>query len=319
MRIKYKLIWLALISFMLVGFGNVVQAQPQDFEFFEETGYYVRGEFWSYYQQFDDALIVFGYPITDEFTDPETGGKVQYFQKARFELVQDPENPVRLFDLGQILYTPEGGMELPQVNNSSNCRTFQTGFHVCMGFLSFYDTHNGLAVLGDPISNAEFRDGLYVQYFDNARLEFRSLLPPGQKIGLSDLGKIYFDKYVRATYNEEDDEGDAIPLPPSPPLKLYALANVDHPLLPQNSSQVINVIVLDQNQEPIVGADIDVIFKLDEWENTINLPPSDENGISRAYIEIGNLPLMKIVEIEVIARHENALETRAKTWFRLWW
>jgi hypothetical protein len=317
MRLKHILIWFALISFMLVGFGNVVQAQPQDFEFFKETGYYVGGEFLDYYHQFDDALTVFGYPITDEFIDPETGEKVQYFQKARFEMVQDTENPVRLLNLGQIFYEPEGGIDLPQVNNSSNCRTYSTGFHVCMGFLSFYETHNGPTILGDPISNAEIRDGLYVQYFDNARLEFRSLLPPGQKIGLSDLGKIYFDKYVRII--EEDEGGYSIPLPPSPPLKLYALANVDHPLLPQNSSQVINVIVLDQNQEPIIGADIDVIFKLDEWENTINLPPSDENGISRSYIEIGNLPLMKIVEVEVIVKHENALEARAQTWFRLWW
>lgn len=314
MRIKNHIIWLALISFILVGFGNVVEAQPQDFEFFEETGYYVRGEFWAFYQQFDDALIVFGYPITNDYTDPETGRRVQYFQKARFELTQNSKNPVQLFDLGRRLYTPEGGIPLPQVNNSSNCRVFPTDYHVCMGFLSFYDSHNGPTILGNPISNAEVRDGLYVQYFDKARLEFRTLLPPGQKIGLSDLGKIYFDNHERF-YPDIDGWEPSAPVI----LKLYTLASVDHPLLPQNSNQVINVIVLDQNQQPLAGVDIDAIFRLGKWESTIDLPPSDENGISRAIIEIGNLPLMKIVEIEVIARHENALESRAHTWFRLWW
>jgi hypothetical protein len=317
MRIKNIYIWLALISFILVGFGNEIKTQPQDFEFFDETGYYVRGEFWTFYQQFDDALVIFGYPITNDYIDLESGRHVQYFQKARFELSDDPENPIKLFNLGQLQYTPEGGIPLPQVNNSSNCKAFPTGYHVCMGFLSFYDTHNGPLILGAPISDAEFRDGIYVQYFENARLEFRTLLPPGQKIGLSDLGKIYFEKYGRSTYPDQYEWEPSIPLPQV--VKLYTLASVDHPLLPQNSSQVINVIVLDQNQRPVEGADIDAIFKMDDWENTIDLPPSNENGISRAYIEIGNLPLMKIVEIDVIVRHENALESHAHTWFRLWW
>jgi hypothetical protein len=183
-----------------------------------------------------------------------------------------------------------------------------------MGFLSFYDAHNGPLILGNPISNAELRDGLYVQYFENGRLEFRLLLPPGQKIGLSDLGKIYFDKYVRTTCRPVNGIIQN-------PLKLYALTYVDYPLLPQNSSQVLNVIVLDQHQRPVVGADIEATFKLGDYggETTIDLPPSNENGISRAHFEIGDPPVMEVVEVEVVARYANALETKAHTWFRLWW
>ena len=71
-------------------------------EFFPETGHRLGGGFKTYWHAHglnmgDDgvsqreSLALFGYPISEEFTDPATGFTVQYFERARFEY--HPENP----------------------------------------------------------------------------------------------------------------------------------------------------------------------------------------------------------------------------------
>ncbi|CCF83220.1 hypothetical protein NITHO_2030012 [Nitrolancea hollandica Lb] len=71
--------------------------------FVPETGHKLCGVFRSYWRshglEFNDpgisyreSLALFGYPISEEYTDPETGLVTQYFERARFEY--HPENPV---------------------------------------------------------------------------------------------------------------------------------------------------------------------------------------------------------------------------------
>lgn len=52
--------------------------------YFPETGHYVGHGFLAFWEKFG-GLGIFGYPISEEFTDPETGLTVQYFERARFE------------------------------------------------------------------------------------------------------------------------------------------------------------------------------------------------------------------------------------------
>lgn len=67
-----------------------------------ETGHNVCGRFQDYWQahglEFGDAgvtfresLALFGYPLSEEFNDPETGLTTQYFERAVFEY--HPDNP----------------------------------------------------------------------------------------------------------------------------------------------------------------------------------------------------------------------------------
>ncbi|TVR70366.1 MAG: hypothetical protein EA415_12960, partial [Sphaerobacteraceae bacterium] len=64
--------------------------------FFPETGHNLNGLFKDYWQShglnfgdsgvsFRESLALFGYPISEEFTDPDTGLTTQYFERARFE------------------------------------------------------------------------------------------------------------------------------------------------------------------------------------------------------------------------------------------
>lgn len=84
-------------------------------QFFAETGHNLAGQFLAYWQE-HGGLPVFGYPITEERTEtsPLDGKeyKVQYFERARFEL--HPEfagtpNEVQLGQLGRELYTAQYG------------------------------------------------------------------------------------------------------------------------------------------------------------------------------------------------------------------
>ena len=70
-------------------------------EFFPETGHRIGGGFKAYWHahglnmgdpdvSYRESLALFGYPISEEFTDPATGFTVQYFERARFEY--HPEN-----------------------------------------------------------------------------------------------------------------------------------------------------------------------------------------------------------------------------------
>ena len=73
-----------------------------DCEFFDVTGHEVCGGFLDYWNahglnfgdpgvSFRESLALFGYPISEEFIDPETGLTMQYFERARFEY--HPDNP----------------------------------------------------------------------------------------------------------------------------------------------------------------------------------------------------------------------------------
>lgn len=70
--------------------------------FFGETGHRLCLGFRSYWQDhglemgdqgvsYREALALFGYPVSEEFIDPESGLIVQYFERARFEY--HPNNP----------------------------------------------------------------------------------------------------------------------------------------------------------------------------------------------------------------------------------
>jgi hypothetical protein len=70
-------------------------------EFFPQTGHFLSNRFRDYWHSrglefgdpvvsFRESLALFGYPISEEFVDPETGLITQYFERARFEF--HPEN-----------------------------------------------------------------------------------------------------------------------------------------------------------------------------------------------------------------------------------
>ncbi len=73
---------------------------------------------------------------------------------------------------------------------SSDRRYFEeTGFEVSGEFLKFFDTYGGLEVFGYPVSAAYNRQGVMVQYFQKARMEWHVVGPNANTVTLGKLGE----------------------------------------------------------------------------------------------------------------------------------
>jgi hypothetical protein len=146
--------------------------------YFSETGHTLRGKFLDYWQQ-NGGLAQFGYPLTEEFFEPEGADnaliQVQYFERNRFELHPEnqPPNDVLLGRLG-IEFHPQD----PPVSREPSPAVYfpQTGHNLSGVFLQYWQAHGGLAVNGYPISEPQMEtstDGkqYLTQWFERARLE----------------------------------------------------------------------------------------------------------------------------------------------------
>jgi hypothetical protein len=66
----------------------------------------------------------------------------------------------------------------------------ETGHYICGQFLDFYNSHGGLEIFGYPLTEAfndPTRGGLYVQYFQRARMEWHPLTPTREEVQLGRL------------------------------------------------------------------------------------------------------------------------------------
>jgi len=149
---------------------------------FAPTGHTLRGAFLDYWNKYG-GLAQFGYPITEEFTEPTGPANnpvflmVQYFERNRFE--HHPENAgtpyeVLLGTLGRDFHAAE-----PPVPQSSPPGAYfpETGHNLSGAFKAYWDSHGSLFVHGYPITEA-FQEKnpidhktYLVQYFERSRFE----------------------------------------------------------------------------------------------------------------------------------------------------
>ena len=234
---------------LLTPWGNA-GAQSADVQFFPETGHNIKGDFLRFYKSISDPRLVFGYPITEQITSKD-GKTVQYFQRARFELRPDLPNgqQIQLTSVGQATYKPEQQLTM---GNSAGCDLFPSGYSVCFAFLDFYKASGGVTQFGNPISPFEFHENLIVQYFEKARFEWRADRPEGQRVVLTDLGRLYFDQLG-------EDPAHLKPVKPldatiNPILSLRIRAFVAKPLTRPTGQQTVYVIVQSQTLQAVSNA-----------------------------------------------------------------
>jgi hypothetical protein len=88
-------------------FQRVSDPGSAEVMYFAQTGHTLRGPFRDYWQsyglEFGDAGIsyresvaLFGYPISEEFADPDFGRRIQYFERAVFEYFPNNQDPYRV-------------------------------------------------------------------------------------------------------------------------------------------------------------------------------------------------------------------------------
>jgi len=289
-------------------------AQTLDFKYFDETGHNVQGEFLKFYNANPSALILFGYPITEEFQ--KDGLTVQYFQRARFEL--HPEFPegqhVALTSLGTATYSASEPMNVS--GNTLACRTFSTGFEVCYDFLDFFNKHGGTAQFGNPISAFEYRDSKIVQYFERARFEWQPGRPEAQRVVLSDLGRIYFDKLgedpaLLPSVKPMDNSQSAI-------LSLKAHAFVKKAVTLADDSQSIFIVLQDQNLRPVANASCNATITWPDKHTDLVSITTNANGVGILPFTFTQQQHGNLVYANVTCAYKD-LKASTVTSFRIWY
>ena len=298
---------------LLVSWGPVSAQTSGDIQYFPETGHTVKGEFLGFFKNASNPLLVFGYPITDQITSKD-GKTVQYFQRARFELHADlPETQrVQLTPLGQATYQPGGQLN---IDNTSACQLFSTGYRVCFAFLEFYKANDGLTLFGNPISPFEYHDNLIVQYFERARFEWRADRPEGQRVVLTDLGRIYFDQLGE----------DQVTLKSITPinatiekiLSIPASAFVQKAITISSGQQTVYVVVQSQTNQAVSNANGKATVHFSDGHTEDYFFTTNSAGLGSIRFNFTNQKQGDLMPIDILVTYQG-LSVMTTTSFRIW-
>lgn len=198
----YRLPLVLLVLSMVLFTGSVAWAQGAEdtCQYFPETQHYVCGAFLDFYED-RGGVEIFGYPLTESCHDPgHTGLRVQYFQRARFELHPDapPDYRVQLGlladEMGHI-YPPVHENKIPRSNTALRHYFPETQHTVEFAFLDYFREHGGIDIFGYPRSQFMDEAGRIVQYFQRAKMEWHPESRLGSRIKLSNLGEEYLKRF----------------------------------------------------------------------------------------------------------------------------
>jgi len=287
--------------------------QAQGIQYFSQTGHNVQGDFLKFYNAATDPTTIYGYPLTEEFIGRD-GRHVQYFQRARFELHPDlPEGArVTLTNIGRELYVP--GTQL-NVYSPFACRLYtETNYAVCFAFLELFDKNGGVAQFGYPISPFEYHEGAIVQYFEKARMEWQPSKPEGQRVILTDLGRLYFDKLGEDPGLLRPVVGNNLAVVTSIQVRAFAWKSVTL----ANDQQLIFIIAQDQNGGTVNGAFCKTNVDWPDGRNETPTSTTNSNGVAIIPLTVVNQPYGNLVYIDITCTYDQQ-SGATSTSFRIWY
>lgn len=168
---------------------------PTNSQYFSPTDKTVSGDFLNVYKQYGLSRI--GYPISEEST--ESGTKVQYFERVRMEFHPELGKAGYNVLLTRLGVQISAGSQFNSVApfNSTTTRAYvkETGHSLAEPFLTYWKKNGGIELYGYPISEQIKQDGMTVQWFERARMEYHpELARTGQTVQLTLLGKLAYDR-----------------------------------------------------------------------------------------------------------------------------
>lgn len=294
-------------------------APPQEpVQYFEETGFRVRGPFLEYYNSRGGARV-FGYPRSRLYYDTRLGLWVQYFDNVRMEWHPENADPYKV-QLG--LLGEELGMRMPPIPSSQIPRGHplrryfpETGHTVSFAFLTFFNENGGLDNFGYPITEPLLENGLLVQYFQRARLEWHPERPSSDWVVVGALG-VQFLSRVPSQYLEVEPKPAG---PGSSPNVERISVHVRNTITGRTGEQVVFVYLTNSERRPVadVRATVEVYFP--SGTVTYTTEPSDQRGIARLAFSFNSLPVGRKILINVMVRLSNGEALRAETFFVPWY
>ncbi len=184
-----------LLAVLVSGFVPPASHAQVNVRYFPETGHFLGGVFRNFWEA-NGGVPVFGYPITEEYIPGSTGRITQYFERARFELIeQNGQYTVQLGNLG--VEVTEGRIfpKVPPIINTADRRYVPETEHIVQyGFKTIWERYGEARYFGYPISEEiqeRFDDGRWrtVQYFERARFEYHPERAPGDRVLITHLGR----------------------------------------------------------------------------------------------------------------------------------
>ena len=301
--------------------ASAQQADPNGQEYFPETGYTVRYPFYDYFFQHGGASQ-FGYPISNDYADPQTGLLVQYFQKARMEYHPENQPPydILLGLLGEELAAATGKKQSPiPVNeiplaSDPTCYYFpETGQKLCNSFLNYYRAQGGVDMYGYPVSGYLNEGGLIVQYFQRARFEWHPEKAAGFRVQTAAIGQLYVD-YFGTQFGESEG-----PASLGRPTQLIARASVMSAITRRGGSQTGYVTVTDQLGNPVAGASAILVVNYPSGAITYNLPATNASGLTFQTFPVGTVKPGQIVTMVFYITYSSNLTTTTRTSYLMWY
>jgi hypothetical protein len=325
---------LVCLSFVSPAPGLTQYPPPR---YFSQTGHSVRDEFLAYFDAYGGERI-FGYPITEDFFDRiESGCRVQYFQNCRMDLVPNlfGSPQIRLAPLGELLgfrAPPIPPSDIPPDNDPYRRYYQQTGHTLGYAFKTFFDFNGGLDIFGYPITELMVENGLIVQYFQKAKMEWHPERPNEERVQLASLGETYFraaglnlallGRAEPIQAEEAAQTPDLIPTVWSPLRRqvkqLIVYTSLRKTIVSTHGDQSVSVYAADQDGQAISGATVMCTVRYPYEDRVLAMPVTDTNGRSYLTFQLANPPPGYIVFVEVMATYGQA-RAGGRAAFLTWW
>ncbi len=277
----------------------------------------LTGKFLDYYLSVPEHDLLFGNPVSNELE--MNGKRVQYFDRARFELNETDANPkVQLAPLGYFVYNETKTTPIDMsIFPSPTCRFFpKTGFRVCYAFLQFYDEHNGPVYFGNPVSDMVSENGQTVQYFEYARFEYRYNMPVFLKVGLTNIGLLAMKNYYGTAPMPNPNPIGPGNLPEASVIQ--ARAFVSRALVAPGTPNTLYAVVQLPDFKGVDQAKVNVTVVIGDKSTVLPAAETDADGIARIEIPAFDLAPRQTVELQVVVNYSGQT-VKTSTWFRIWY
>lgn len=310
----------------LTGSITAASQYPPDVScvYITESGHNIHGPFLTFYLNHNGPEN-FGVPLTEALS--EGGYVVQYFTGGRLEL--HPENPSSYRVLLGLLGLEYGVVDPPikaaavPPPSLPNFRYFpDTGQMIALTIKEFFDSHGGMDVFGYPVSGLRYESGVFTQYFQRQRLEWRPTAIGSAQVRPSPVGQMVLDKKYASTFQWRNRAANDWCLvqsvksaywnvpptpprnPPSPtpvPIVLNLQVQVKFSLGGSTGPQLVDVNVDDQTGRPVSDVALYAIIHFANGDRALPVLPTDVGGKSRFLFDVGTQPPGSTTIVDVFA------------------
>lgn len=316
---------LLLTFFAALPFQARAAQTPDEPQFFPETGHTVRGPLLEYFS-LSGGLAQHGFPITDEFVDPQTGLLVQYFEKSRLEWHPGNADPYKV-QLG--LLGDEIGKRTPPVtiaqipaSNDPNCLYFnETGHTLCYNFKDYFLQNGGIDRFGYPIGEFTVEGERTVQYFQRARMEWHPEKQPGQRIQLGPMGTLQYRQAALDPRRLAPSTTGGIASGNSnigSVRALVARGSVINAVAVSEGSQTTFIYVTDQLGNALSGAAVTLVVHYSHGNVVYTLPPTSASGTTFRTFQVPTVQAGTIVSMDYIVWY-GGVTTQTRTSYMVWY